>query len=521
MEREEVQVQVIRYRMNAERASLLPDGCADDGGEAGTAMAIPFSHGRVAREREHSVAEIRAELWRCGRSSGNGSAALSCLSRLKRRSSIEERNARVVCRDDYVACLKSLSRDKRWRASLRVLAEAKRERLADSYMYCAVVAACGRAGEWERAVQLLDEAEERGCSDIAVYNAALHACAQERRLEETLLVFQRLTATVGTPDVISYAAIVGTCASCAQWGMAAELADDMVRTCVGVGVVPAANILLAVRKQRAWHRSLMSVVPKEEIVAFEASRGWDGDERFRIANRIALALDGTGDDALRSSGPGDAFVACARRGEWDLLECIAHQCIALGKPIEMDSIRLAIHSMNGMEETAMLMSTLRSTSRGGRETTEAAFDPVLLSCELASKTAKSGLPDDALQIMHSVIEDRQNGSDGTGERVTVPSGPFNCIIRSFAARGDHESACETMRTMHGAGIAWNRGTVHAALESILHCRDGDLAELAFEQSTGQARTPAVRKVVAETLSLCGREGDARRVLEDEHQTRRN
>ena len=351
-----------------------------------------------------------------------------------------------------------------------------------------------------------------------MYNAALHACARERRWEDALRAFEALRASGGTPDVISYAAVVAACASCAQWPAAAALADEMVRACAGVGVVPAANILLAMRRRRAWHRPLMSVVSKAAIVAFEADRGWAGGDRHRVADRIALALEGLdggggggGGGASLAPGPADAFVACAQRGDWDALECIVHQCAALGSPIGMDAVRRAVDRARGTEDTARLMAALRSTSRGAADAAPA-FDPAALSCELAAKTAKAGLPEDALRIMRGVVAD--------AGPARAPAGPFNCVIRSFAARGDHEGACGAMRAMQGAGVAWNRGTVHAALGSILHCRDGELALLAFEQSVGQARTPAVRKAVADTLRLCGRDEEARAVLDDEYRSAR-
>ena len=66
----------------------------------------------------------------------------------------------------------------------------------------------------------------------------------------------------------------------------------------------------------AFHRALMLVVEKEEIVQLEAKLGWTGDDRFAMADNIAHAIDMAG-DTKRAWSPGDVFVSCVSSGEWN------------------------------------------------------------------------------------------------------------------------------------------------------------------------------------------------------------
>ena len=93
-----------------------------------------------------------------------------------------------------------------------------------------------------------------------------------------------------------------------------------------------------------------------------------------------------------------------------------------------------------------------------------------------------------------------------------PAGPFNCIIRAFAARGDHQDACKTLYTMRDANIEWNGGSIHASLNSVRACSHWQLAMLIFECK--YRKTPATHEVLAEICSLAGRHREASTVLEE-------
>ena len=445
---------------------------------------------------------IRAELWECSRTTGCGSRAIESLARLRRSLKM---TGEAPSERDYVSALTSLARDKRWRAALRLLVQASRSPNinTDAYMYSAAMTACARAGEWKRALVVLRDAEARGKCDRAVYNAALHACAGQKQWEECVSVYERMVAAGIQANVVSYAAVVSACASCAQWTRAEELSERMIRDCYGIGVVPAANILLAVRNGRAFHRALMLVVEKDEIAGLEAELGWTGEDRLAMADRIARAIDTAG-DTKRAWAPGDVFLTCVSSREWELAECVMQQGSALGAPLTAVHIKAAIHAVEDMDAAATLMATL------SKRDAQHCASPLELSIELAAKTARCGLPDDAMRIMDTVIADAE-----PDELVRVnPTGPFNCIIRSFTrTRDDYEGACVAMRKMRDAGVEWNNGTVHAGLRSIRACLDGDLAMLAYKTSTG-ARTPALYETVAETLRLCGRIEDADAVMRE-------
>lgn len=448
---------------------------------------------------------IREELRECSRVKGNGSRAIASFGRLRKSLTM---TGDVVTERDYVYALTSLALDKRWRSAMRLLVEARRSPNidTDAYMYSAAITACARAGEWERALVVLRDAASRGRCDRAVFNAALHACSRQRRWEECVALYDRMLAAGIEANIVSYAAVVSVCAACAQWARAEVLAERMIRTCRGVGVVPAANILLAIRNGRAFHRALMLVVEKEEIMRIEDELGWTGDDRFEVADRIARTVDAVG-DVKRAWAPGDVFVACVSEGEWELAEYVLKQGKALGKPLTAVHIRAAIESAADMEAAATLMAMMASsTGRDGFHSASA----IELSIELAAKSARCGLPDEAMRIMDTVIADAEPKEFARAN----PIGPFNCIIRSYTrTRGDHEGACDAMRKMRRAGVEWNNGTVHAGLRSIRADLDADLAMLAYETVAG-ARTPAVYETVMETLRLCGRDEDADRVMRE-------
>ena len=444
--------------------------------------------------------------------------------------------------DDYVACFKSLAKDKRWRASLRLLSEVKRGKAVqvNNYMYCSIISACGRCGEWERALMLLSEAKANACADRAVFNAALNACASRRRWEECVSIFDEMSKEATcvrsdalTPsqrgqqqqrnedsktdgpvvgvDILSYAAVISVCASCAQWGRAENLAKLMLVNCKGIGVVPAANIILAIRNQRAWHRALMRVVEKEQIIRFEEERKWTADDRVRIAEEIASTIDVVG-DVKKSWSPGEIFVACSKMRKWELTESIMQQCLATSKPIDLEYMQQAIQNMSSMEDASMLIRIIENNDcRAGVNDMGCQESMSLtLSNGLATKAARLGLPEEAMRIMSNVINSELDPNP--------PAGPFNCIVRSFAARGDHEQACKVLYTMRDANIELNGGTIHASLNSIRSCSDWQLAMLIFESE--HRKTQSEFEVLAETCLSAGKHDERLRVLKEKKRIRR-
>eukprot|EP00397_Hematodinium_sp_SG-2012_P017604 GEMP01018010.1.p1 GENE.GEMP01018010.1~~GEMP01018010.1.p1 ORF type:complete len:635 (+),score=133.95 GEMP01018010.1:206-2110(+) len=219
----------------------------------------------------------------------------------------------------FNACISALEKGRQWELALAVFDSMRRNNTAPTHItYNAVLSALEKGKQWEKSLELFyGSAKEDGKRDVVAHNAVLSALEKGQTIAGNscwrhavhLLVEMMSSTSHVVPDVISFNAVLGTCAKAGEWCVALDLLEKMnERIEEGPGAIAYSLVLRACARP--------TCVASSTVVKEKASRSalhWalETDRRRQISDdgrgRHVARLEYVPYNALFIKGPSEAM----------------------------------------------------------------------------------------------------------------------------------------------------------------------------------------------------------------------